>query len=133
MSTELDTFTDFLYEMWAYQAPKTVGIMIFLWLIFLWFSNVLLRKPLASLASAAEEISLENLDSALPIDHPLDPGLDLLQRHRVDRLSHPNGRVGKAGRALQIAGINDLDQGETGRQLLCLHEARIWNFFICAT
>ncbi len=34
-----------------------------LWLIFLWFSTFLLRKPLASLAAATENVSLENLDS----------------------------------------------------------------------
>lgn len=34
-----------------------------LWFIFLWVSNLLLRRPLASLASAAKNVSLENLDS----------------------------------------------------------------------
>jgi len=34
-----------------------------LWLIFLWFSNILLRKPLATLVSATGNISLENLDT----------------------------------------------------------------------
>lgn len=34
-----------------------------LWLIFLWFSTFLLRKPLAALASAAEKIKLDNLES----------------------------------------------------------------------
>ncbi len=34
-----------------------------LWLIFLWFSTFLLRKPLSALASATRNVSLENLDS----------------------------------------------------------------------
>ncbi len=34
-----------------------------LWFIFLWFSSVLLRKPLAALTAAANNVSLENLDS----------------------------------------------------------------------
>ncbi len=34
-----------------------------LWLIFLWFSNILLRKPLTDLTTATNRVSLENLDS----------------------------------------------------------------------
>ncbi len=34
-----------------------------LWLIFLWFSTILLRRPLTALASAAEKATLENLDA----------------------------------------------------------------------
>ncbi len=34
-----------------------------LWLIFLWFSSHLLRKPLSSLTTAIEKLSLDNLDS----------------------------------------------------------------------
>ncbi len=38
---------------------KTVA----LWFIFLWISNYLLRKPLTSLATATENVSLDNLES----------------------------------------------------------------------
>ena len=38
---------------------KTVA----LWLIFLWFSNILLRKPLEALTDATEQVNLENLDT----------------------------------------------------------------------
>jgi PAS domain S-box-containing protein len=34
-----------------------------LWFIFLWFSTILLRRPLASLTSATRNLSLENLDT----------------------------------------------------------------------
>ncbi len=34
-----------------------------LWLIFLWFSNILLRRPLSSLAADTKKITLDNLDS----------------------------------------------------------------------
>ncbi len=34
-----------------------------LWLIFLWFSNKFLRRPLASLAAATQKVNLGNLDS----------------------------------------------------------------------
>jgi len=35
MAGQLSIFIDFLYEMWAYQYPKTVGTMFILWLVFL--------------------------------------------------------------------------------------------------
>jgi steroid 5-alpha reductase family enzyme len=35
MGYELDVFLDFLYEMWAYQYPKTAAIMLGLWLVYL--------------------------------------------------------------------------------------------------
>ncbi|MFQ5559336.1 MAG: HAMP domain-containing protein [Nitrospinota bacterium] len=38
---------------------KTVGF----WMIFLWFSNLLLRKPLAALTTATGKADLGNLDS----------------------------------------------------------------------
>jgi len=34
-----------------------------LWAIFLWFSNRLLRRPLAALAAATQKVNLDNLDS----------------------------------------------------------------------
>jgi PAS domain S-box-containing protein len=37
--------------------------MVLLWLIFVWFSNHILKKPLSALAAAARSVTLENLDT----------------------------------------------------------------------
>jgi len=42
---------------------NTILKIVALWIIFLWFSTYLLRRPLANLTSATESVSLDNLNS----------------------------------------------------------------------
>jgi len=58
---------------------------------------------------------LENFDSSLAINHSLDASLQFRQGHRV-HAGIPR-RIREAGGAREVAGIYDLDQGETGGKL----------------
>jgi hypothetical protein len=48
------------------------------------------------------------------IDHALNASFHFFERHRIDVRACSGGRIGVASGAGEIAGIDDLDQGETG-------------------
>jgi len=71
-----------------------------LWIIFLYFSNILLRKPLMTLASATENVSLENLDSVkIDVDTPGNNELKVLEDSFNTMIANLNNSVMERERA----------------------------------
>ena len=61
---------------------------------------------------------LENLNASFAVDHTLNAPFKILEGHRVDAPAGADGRIRVAGRTGQIAGTDNLDQGEASGQRL---------------
>src|SRR6266404_2935269 len=61
---------------------------------------------------------LENLDTALAIDHALDAILEIGERNGVDVPAGADGRIRVTGGTGEIARVHDLDERETGGEFL---------------
>ena len=61
---------------------------------------------------------LQDFDGALAVDHALHAALDILQRRLRDAPAGAHGRIGVAGRAGEVARVDDLDERQAGGERL---------------